>query len=55
MSDSIDNPTKEVEKEEGYVSKKAYEGVSNDMHKFKSKAKEAEARAAELELRIKAI
>lgn len=56
VSDSIDKPEQnEEQREEAYVSKKAYEGVSNDMHKFKSKAKEAEARAAELELRLKAI
>ena len=54
MSDSIDNQ-QEDKKEEGFVSRKAYEGVSNDMHQFKSKAKEAEARANELEARLKAI
>lgn len=57
MSDSIDKTeTEQVEtQEESYVSKKAYEGVSNDMHRFKSKAKEAEARANELEAQLKAI
>jgi hypothetical protein len=42
-------------KDEKFVAKSAYEEVSKDMHKFKSKAKEAEAKAAELEARMKAI
>lgn len=42
-------------KEEGFVSKKAYEEVATDMHKFKSKVKEAEARANELEAQLKAM
>lgn len=54
MSDSIDK--EEVEKvEEAFVSKKAYEDVSSDMHKFKSKSKDAEARANELEAQLKAV
>lgn len=58
MSDSIDNENVNSvdEKEEGkYVPKKAYEGVSNDLHKFKSKYRDAEAKATELEQRLKAI
>lgn len=41
--------------DEKFVPKNAYEEVSKDMHRFKSKAKEAEAKAAELEARMKAI
>jgi hypothetical protein len=37
-----------------FVKKQAYEEVSQDMHKFKMRAKEAEARAAEYEARLKA-
>lgn len=40
---------------EQFVSKKAYEDVSSDMHKYKSKVKEAEARSNEYEARLKAI
>lgn len=42
------------QKEEGYVPKKAYEEVTKDLHKFKSRAKEAEARANEFEAQMKA-
>lgn len=59
MSDSIDKnePVSNEQKseEEKYVPKKAYEGVSNDLHKFKGKYKDAEARATELEARLKSI
>lgn len=42
---AIDNEVLEpkVEGEEGFVSKKAYGEVSNDMHKYKAKLKETEA------------
>lgn len=40
--------------EEQFVARKAYEEVSSDMHKFKSKLREAQARAAELEAKLKA-
>lgn len=46
------DPSKETQ--EQYVARKAYEEVTTDMHKFKSKAKSAEAKIAELEARIKA-
>jgi len=57
MSDSIDKEEVQMNepKEESHVSKKAYEDVSKDMHKFKSKSREAEARANELEVQLKAI
>jgi hypothetical protein len=37
------------------VKREAYEGVTKDLHKFKSKAKEEAAARAELEVRLKAI
>lgn len=40
---------------EDYVSKKAYEEVTKDMHKFKARAKEAAAAKAEYEAKLKAI
>ena len=43
----------EQQKEE-YVSRKAYEEVTRDMHKFKQKQKEEAAARAELEARLKA-
>lgn len=42
------------EEKEAFVSKKAYEEVSKDMHKHKSKAKELEAAVNELRSQIKA-
>lgn len=45
---------KDVPKDE-FVAKKAFEEVTKDMHKFKSKARDAEARAAEFEARLKAM
>lgn len=48
-------PKESDPKEEKFVPKTAYEEVSKDMHKYKSKVKDAEARAAELEARMKAI
>jgi len=52
------NTTKQTKKSDeiaDYVRKQAYEEVSKDMHKFKSKAKDAEARIAEFESKLKAI
>jgi predicted nucleic acid-binding Zn-ribbon protein len=46
---------KEQDAQAEYVRKQAYEEVSKDMHKFKSKAKDAEARIAEFEAKLKAI
>lgn len=43
------------QKKEEYVAKKAYEEVTSDMHKFKSKAKAEQARVNELEAKLKAI
>jgi hypothetical protein len=56
--DSVDEPTKQevpAESKEQYVAKKAYEEVSKDMHKFKSKLREAEAAANEYAAKLKAI
>lgn len=56
LTDGTDQKPKASEQEgDKFVPKNAYEEVSKDMHKFKSKAKEAEAKAAELEARMKAI
>ncbi len=41
------------QKQEEFVKRSAYENVSSDMHKFKSKAKDSAARVAELEAKIK--
>lgn len=49
----IENEQKDEESQ--YVPKKAYEGVTKDLHKFKSKAKEQAAYAAELEAKLKSI
>ena len=43
------------ETKEQYVAKKAYEEVSKDMHKYKSKAREIEAMKNELEAKLKSI
>ena len=43
------------ETKEQYVAKKAYEEVSKDMHKYKSKAREVEAMKNELESKLKSI
>lgn len=58
VSDQSQNDSVDEVKEEGkseFVSKKAYEDVSKDMHRFKSKAKEIQAYASELETRLKSI
>lgn len=49
--DSSQNPEA---KKEAYVTKKAYEEVSQDMHKFKQKAKELEATVNEFQAQMKA-
>ena len=41
--------------QEDFVSKKAYEEVTKDMHKFKARFKEASAAKAEYEAKLKAI
>lgn len=57
----LNDPTAEVpvakkgETKEEFVRRQAYEEVNQDMHKFKSRAKDAEARAAEMEAKLKAI
>ena len=55
--DIIASKKKEAVKEEtdGFVRKQAYEEVTTDMHKFKSRAKDAEAKAAELSAQLKSI
>jgi hypothetical protein len=57
MSDSISEKEKEVvsnePKQDDFVSKKAYEGISSDMHKYKARMKEEQARANELESQLK--
>jgi len=50
QSDAGSEPTKEE-----FVHKKVAEDYKNDMHKFKSRAKEAQAKANELELKLKSI
>lgn len=47
-------PAKGETKEE-FVRRTAYEEVNKDMHKFKSRAKDAEAKAAEYEAKLKAV
>lgn len=52
----VEVSTKTDSKEDkSLVRREAYEKVTKDMHKFKSRVKDAEARAAEAEARIKAI
>jgi hypothetical protein len=50
-----DSSAKKPESKEEFVRRQAYEEVNKDMHKFKSRAKDADARAAELEAKLKAI
>lgn len=52
VSNQADNASSASE--EQYVSKNAYEGVTKDMHKYKSKLKEREAYIAELEAQTRA-
>jgi chromosome segregation ATPase len=46
---------KEKEQKDEFVRKTAYEEVTSDMHRFKSRAKDAEAKAAEYEAKLRAI
>lgn len=54
MQPSGQQPAAEVA-EQDFVSKKAYEQVTKDMHKFKSRLKETEAAKAEYEAKLKAL
>lgn len=54
VSDATQQPVVDEEKKEQYVSKKAYEEVTRDMHKNKQKAKELEAAYNELQAQLKA-
>lgn len=50
------NPSEEsTQSKEEYVARKAYEEVTSDMHKFKSRVKAEQARANELEAKLKAV
>jgi len=53
--DSVNTETASKQESEAFVSKKAYEEVAKDMHKFKSKAKELDATVNEYQARLKAI
>lgn len=53
--DGVQTSQDSNQEEQKFVPATAYKEVSSDMHKFKSRAKEAEAKAQELELRLKAI
>jgi hypothetical protein len=58
VSDGTEQPSNETtvsKSQEDFVSKKAYEEVTKDMHKFKSRYKEASAAKAEYEAKLKAI
>jgi hypothetical protein len=55
VGDPVDVSTKKGETKEEFVRRQAYEEVNKDMHKFKSRAKDAEAKAAEAEAKLKAI
>lgn len=53
--DSVNTETASTQVAEGVVAKKAYEDVSKDMHKYKSKAKELEAALTEYQVKLKSI
>lgn len=53
--DSVNTETASTQVAEGVVAKKAYEDVSKDMHKYKSKAKELEAALTEYQIKLKSI
>jgi hypothetical protein len=55
VGDPADVTAKKGESKEEFVRRQAYEEVNKDMHKFKSRAKDAEAKAAEAEAKLKAI
>lgn len=50
---NVESASQEAKDE--FVRRQAYEEVSNDMHKFKQRAKEAAAKASEYEAKLKAI
>lgn len=49
MNENEENNLEEEKQEEQFVSKKAYQEVSGDMHKYKSELQETKARLAEIE------
>lgn len=53
--DSVNAETASTQESEGFVSKKAYEEVAKDMHKFKAKSKELDAALNEYQAKLKAI
>ena len=53
--DSVEEVQSPDVQEKDYVSKKAYEEVSKDMHKFKSELKAAKAARAEYEAQLKTL
>lgn len=53
--DGVNTETASTQVAEGVVAKKAYEDVSKDMHKYKSKAKELEAALNEYQVKLKSI
>lgn len=52
---SANAETASKQESEAYVSKKAYEEVAKDMHKFKAKAKELDATVNEYQAKLKAL
>jgi len=54
VSDATPQVSKPVETQEEYVSRKAYEEVTRDMHKFKKEREEFKAARNELEAQLKA-
>lgn len=55
VSDQTEQTAGSQSEKEQYVAKKAFEDVSRDMHKYKSKLKEKDAYTNELEARLKSI
>lgn len=53
--DSVNAETVSKQESDGVVAKKAYEDVSKDMHKYKSKTKELEAALNEYQVKLKTI
>lgn len=51
----VNAETASKQESEGFVSKKAYEDVSKDMHKYKAKLKELEATVNEYQTKVKSI
>lgn len=54
-ANGVSAETAGTQESEAFVSKKAYEDVSKDMHKFKSKTKELEAALNEYQAKMKSI